>query len=236
MKQKRPITTLFMLVSVDGKISTGAVDIRDVDKDYKKIVGVREGVYQYYDLEKTTDINSLNSGKVMAKIGVNSDNSPIKCPGVNFIIIDNNHLTAKGITNLTDNLKKLYLVTKNPNHPAFEAERENLEIIKYDEEIDFVDLFDQLKEKYEMERITIQSGGLLNSVFLRLGLIDNLSLVFAPVLVGGDKTPSLIDGESIVDEIGLKDLKALKLESVDILDDSYIHLVYKVNNNTIINV
>ena len=68
---KRPITTLFMLSSVDGKISTGATDELDVDKDYPKIDGVKEGLYQYYDIEQTTDLWSLNSGKVQAKIGVN---------------------------------------------------------------------------------------------------------------------------------------------------------------------
>jgi len=30
----RPITTLFMLTSVDGKISTGATDELDVDQDF----------------------------------------------------------------------------------------------------------------------------------------------------------------------------------------------------------
>ena len=36
----RPITTLFMLMSVDGKISTGATDDLDIDKDFPKIAGV----------------------------------------------------------------------------------------------------------------------------------------------------------------------------------------------------
>jgi len=114
----RPQTTLFMLISVDGKISTGSVNNRDVDKDYKEITGVKEGLKQYYDLEKQTDKYSLNTGKVMAKIGVNSDDSPIKAPEVNFIIIDNNHLTEKGILNLCNNLNELILITHNKNHPA----------------------------------------------------------------------------------------------------------------------
>ena len=46
----RPITTLFMLSSVDGKISTGATDELDMDKDLPKIEGVREGLYQYYEI------------------------------------------------------------------------------------------------------------------------------------------------------------------------------------------
>ena len=35
----RPITTLFMLMSLDGKISPGASDALDVDKDFPKIDG-----------------------------------------------------------------------------------------------------------------------------------------------------------------------------------------------------
>ena len=36
----RPITTLFMLSSVDGKISTGATDNLDVDKDFPNLVSI----------------------------------------------------------------------------------------------------------------------------------------------------------------------------------------------------
>lgn len=64
IRKIKPITTLFMLMSVDGKISTGAVDELDVDRDYPRIEGVKEGLYQYYEIEKTTDLWSLNSGRV----------------------------------------------------------------------------------------------------------------------------------------------------------------------------
>ena len=40
----RPIKTLFMLMSVDGKISTGSTDALDVARDFPKIPGVREGL------------------------------------------------------------------------------------------------------------------------------------------------------------------------------------------------
>lgn len=49
-----------MLMSVDGKISTGAVDELDIDREFPRINGVKEGVYQYYEIEKTTDLWSLN--------------------------------------------------------------------------------------------------------------------------------------------------------------------------------
>ena len=61
IRKIKPIPTLFMLMSVDGKISTGAVDELDVDREFPRINGMKEGVYQYYEIEKTTDLWSLNS-------------------------------------------------------------------------------------------------------------------------------------------------------------------------------
>lgn len=55
----RPITTLFMLMSVDGKIITGATDDLDIDKDFPKIAGVREGLHQYYDIKVKREVLKL---------------------------------------------------------------------------------------------------------------------------------------------------------------------------------
>ncbi len=51
-QQTRPMTTLFLLMSLDGKISTGVDDIRDFDKDLPKIYGVREGLTSITRLNK----------------------------------------------------------------------------------------------------------------------------------------------------------------------------------------
>ena len=53
LRRNRPVTTLFMLMSVDGKISTGAADELDVDRDFPTITGLREGLHQYYEIEQT---------------------------------------------------------------------------------------------------------------------------------------------------------------------------------------
>lgn len=67
----RPISTLFLMTSVDGKISTGNSDKLDVDIDFPQIDGVKQGLHQYYEIEETTDLWSLNTGRVMQKIGIN---------------------------------------------------------------------------------------------------------------------------------------------------------------------
>jgi 2,5-diamino-6-(ribosylamino)-4(3H)-pyrimidinone 5'-phosphate reductase len=78
------------------------------------------------------------------------------------------------------------------------------------------------------DRITIQSGGEMNSLLVKEGLISQLSIVVAPALVGGKDTPTLMDGESLKTSNELKSVKALELMSADKLDDSYLHLLYKV--------
>ena len=52
---ERPITTLFMLESLDGKINSGNNDNLDADRDWCQIKGVKEGLLQYYEIEATTD-------------------------------------------------------------------------------------------------------------------------------------------------------------------------------------
>ena len=227
-----PITTLFMLESLDGKISSGSNDSLDVDKDFKRIDGVKEGLHQYYEIEAETDIFSLNTGRVMAKIGVNDkDNPPEKMDEVTFIIIDNKpHLTENGVKYLCNWTGRLILVTTNKNHPAFVLKEKinNLEILYYDE-LDLKKMLEDINEKYNAKRVTIQSGGNLNGLFLRQNLIDYVHIVIAPILVGGRDVSTLIDGDSIKNDSELSKLKSLQLIECNVLDDSYIELEYKVN-------
>lgn len=225
----RPRTTLFMLMSLDGKISTG-VDERDVDKDFPNIEGVAEGLHQYYELEKQTDFYSLNTGKVQAKIGVNEKKEVSKTV-VNFIVVDNRpHLTDVGVDYFIKKSKKFFLITTNKLHPAFQKDADNLEILYYENQIDFEDLFRKFKEAHNIDAITIQSGGSLNAVLLREGLIDHISIVVAPCLIGGKDTATLIDGKSLSTQAELAMIKPLVLKKCERLEDSYIHLQYDVLN------
>lgn len=223
----RPITTLFMLESLDGKISTGSNDNFDVDKDFPNITGVKEGLYQYYELEEKTDLFSLNTGRVMAKIGVNERTDYREKMDVSFIIIDSKpHLNEHGIDYLCRWVKKLFLVTTNKEHPVFNLDYDNLEVLYYDE----LNLSKMLEDLYDegVDRLTIQSGGNMNGLFIRNDLIDYVDIVIAPILIGGGDVSTLVDGESIKNADELELLRPLELLECNKLDDSYIELKYKV--------
>ena len=222
----RPITTLFMLMSVDGKISTGATDGFDVDKDFPKIAGVQEGLHQYYEIEQTTDLWSLNSGRVQKKMGVNSKEMPNKS-SVSFVIIDNHHLTKQGVRYFCARSKEFVLVTSNADHPAFQVNEDNLHII-CQRKLSLSDALAKLKSEYGCQRITIQSGGTLNGLFLREKLFDYIDIVVAPILIGGKETSTLIDGKSLLSERELSQLGVLKLQECTVLEHSYLRLRYQV--------
>lgn len=226
---KRPTTTLFLLTSVDGKISTGVCDKLDFDRDLPLIRGVGEGLHQYYEIEQTTDLWSLNSGRVMAKIGANVREMPEKSP-VSFVIIDNTHLTEQGVLFMCSWAKELVLVTTNQNHPAFSVNADNLHIIKQ-ETLSLSAMLETLYDDFDCDRITVQSGGTLNSLFLHEKLLDYVDIVVAPVLVGGKETPSLIDGQSLMTREELSNLGVLKLQECIVLENSYLRLRYEVINN-----
>jgi len=228
----RPETTLFMLMSVDGKISTGDTDALDVDQDFPNVAGVAEGLAQYYQLEKETDPFSLISGRVMAKIGTNNDLPASENPYCTIIVIDNKpHLEASGVTCLLRRFKGLILVTDNLRHPAIEmGSIKNLTVLFYEKGIEFTNLFSKLKNEYGAHKLTIQSGGTLNAQFIRQGLVDHLSIVVAPALVGGANTPSLMDGESLHSLSELHKVKPLRLTDCNKLNHSYINLKYDVIN------
>ncbi len=228
--KKRPITTLFMLESLDGKISSGNTDELDADKDWCRIEGVKEGLQQYYDIECTTDYFSLNTGRVMAKIGVNDRKEYHNKVEVIFVIIDNKpHLSENGIDYICNWVEKLILVTTNKNHVAYSLKDkyDNLDILYY-ETLDLTRLLEDLYSNYKAEKITIQSGGNLNGLFLRENLLDYINIVIAPLLVGGRDVPTLIDGEAISSQEELDKLKALELIECKQLDNSYVQLRYKV--------
>lgn len=213
-------------MSVDGKISTGSTDEMDVDKDFPKIAGVKEGLHQYYEIEQTTDLWSFNTGRVQAKLGVNQKEMPERT-SVSFVVLDNHHLTEHGIRYFCALSKEFVLITSNKSHPAFCMQEKNLHII-YQEQLSLGEALAHLKTDYGCERLTVQSGGTVNGLFLREKLFDHVDIIVAPVLIGGKETATLIDGLSLTSESGLSGLGVLKLTECTVLQDSYVRMRYQV--------
>lgn len=159
-------------------------------------------------------------------MGVNKKKIPRKTL-VSFVVIDNKHLNENGIRYFCALSKEFVLITTNTRHPAFNVEDENLHII-YQNELSLKDALIKLKSEYGCERITIQTGGTLNNLFLREKLFDYVDIIIAPVLIGGKDTSTLIDGKSLTEECELSKLGVVKLQECVVLENSYLRLRYEV--------
>jgi 2,5-diamino-6-(ribosylamino)-4(3H)-pyrimidinone 5'-phosphate reductase len=221
-----------MLSSIDGKINSGSSDNLDVDRDWKNISGIKEGLQQYYDIEKTTDLWSLNTGRTLAKIGYNElRNSTVKSE-VSFVVVDSKpHLTQNAIEYLSAWLNNVVIVTTNNAHPAISMQdvRDNVHVLKYDS-IKFSTVLSDLYEKFGCTSLTIQSGSELNGSLFKEHLIDNIYLVMAPVIVGGRETPGIVGGNSLTSNTDLdKELSVCTLKECRVLSNNYLTLRYTVN-------
>lgn len=104
---------------------------------------------------------------------------------------------------------------------------DSLDILSYTE-LNLKKLLEDLYSKYNVGKLTIQSGGNLNGLFVRENLIDYVNIVIAPLLVGGKDVSTLIDGKAIESDKELNKLRALELLECNKLEDSYVQLKYKV--------
>lgn len=223
----RPETQLFLLSSVDGKITTGATDAFDFDQDLPKIAGVSEGLHSYYEQEAMTDAWSLNSGRVLAKVYRMRPNVTEQLD-VTCVIIDSRHLGVEHAEWLMKKFTRVIIFTTRSDYPIKSGMYPSLDVI-YQSFYDFPKIFSNLYINFGCTHLTVQTGSHLNAEFLRYKLIDHVNLVVAPIIVGGANTPSICGGEGIANTGWLHLLPVLRFVEVVPLGDSYLLLRYDVS-------
>ena len=96
---------------------------------------------------------------------------------------------------------------------------------------DHIDIELALEKLYEcgFRRLGISGGGTINGAFLRQGFIDEVSVVLAPIAIGGKRTPTMFDCEDLS---SIHESTSLELiETKPVGDKGAVWLYYKVSNN-----
>ena len=91
--------------------------------------------------------------------------------------------------------------------------------------IDLRSVLERLRSNFGIRRLLLEGGGSINGSFLAAGLIDELSVLIAPVADGSVGTPTLFDAKP---RRGPR--RPLRLTSVHKLKGDFVWLRYKVRS------
>ena len=118
----------------------------------------------------------------------------------------------------------MILVSKKTPKPYIKylKDRQYDTIATGEERVDIREALEVLYERYYTRTVLIDSGGTLNSILLESGLVDRISLLISPVLVG--KEPEKLF-ENLMPSGTVIKLRLLKME---MFDENYVLLVYRV--------
>lgn len=221
----RPYVILNAAMTLDGKIATqtGSSNISG-SEDLKRV----------HEIRKDCDAIMVGIGTVLAddprltvhKIDANPEDNPIR------VVVDSKCRTPADARITNDDAKTIIAGANEYKHDFFKTERyETLKKrgVKFfwsgEERVDLVSLMSYLHEE-GIEKLMLEGGATLNFSMIRAGLIDEIRICVAPMVVGGANAKTFFDGEGfdLMDD-------AVRLELVDnfTLGNDLI-LTYKVLN------
>jgi riboflavin biosynthesis pyrimidine reductase len=200
---ERPAIVMVMGASVDGRITTGpGRNVQEWTRD-----GMDGGAHKVLaQLIRTLGGDGMVSGSESVRIwGAH----PVEMPGKDeappemtqpYIVIDGHGRIDWAYTD------GLIVVTRATVALAYQ---EQLALKHIDTiwagEGDHVDLVEALAilHRRGFRRLLLNGGGRLNGACLRAGLVDEVVVVWSPVLVGGSTTPTLYDAPDLLGPDGV---------------------------------
>lgn len=153
---------------------------------------------------------------------------PNKEPALSYWVIADTKGLLKGILHVYRRYEFcrdiIVLVSKHTpkSYLNYLKERNYDHYIVGEEHVDFKKVFYLLSVKYKVTNILVDSGRILGNILLNQQLVDELSLLISPEIVG-------VSAEHLFKNIN----KTIKLKQIKckVLSDNYVWLVYSVIKN-----
>lgn len=205
----KPYVILNAAMTLDGKIATenGSSNISG-EEDLKRV----------HELRKECDAIMVGIGTVMAddprltvhKVDANPDDNPLR------VVVDSKCRTPIDARITNEDAKTVIAVANEYKDDFLKSEKYQTfknRGVKFffsgSEHVDMVSLMNYLHEE-GIEKLMLEGGATLNFSMIKSGLIDEIRICIAPMVVGGEKAKTFFDGEGFP----VMDLAA-RLELVD---------------------
>jgi len=115
---------------------------------------------------------------------------------------------------------------KTPGHHLKYLKTQGVDyILAGEDRIEFKPALQELYSRYQLNVIRVDSGGILNGILLRAGLVDEVSVVVAPELVGGISPYSMYTAPDLFSVEGVIPLRLVHLEH---MQNDHVWLRYEV--------
>jgi 2,5-diamino-6-(ribosylamino)-4(3H)-pyrimidinone 5'-phosphate reductase len=201
---KRPKIIINCAMSADGKIaSPSRKQIRiSCDDDILRMYNLRNK----YDavLVGIETILSDDPKLTVKEKYVKNPNQPIR------IILDSECRTPIDALAVNDWAKTIIFTLKKCNKKF----KDNVEVVNCKANKNgFIELREILEIlfNHKIKTLMVEGGGTVIWSFLNQGLVDDLFVYMAPIIIGGANTPTIVDGEGIK---GLDDVISLKIVDI----------------------
>lgn len=233
----RPYILCNMLTALDGKITgpymfdeyarktMDAYDRIHESFGAKAWMCGRKTMEENFTLGQKPDLQKVD-GKIPRTDFIAKKDAPVYCLSVdpkgklgwpaNTIESYNGRAEAHVVEILTEQVTDEFL--------AFLQRMEISYLFAGREELDIELLLEKVKNVLEADFLLLEGGGNLNGSFMEKGLIDELSLVLAPIADGAVNTPTLFETEANFTE---NPIMKFKLKNVERLDGNGLWLRYE---------
>jgi len=213
---KRPFVFINSAMSIDGKISSvertqvrisGKADLARVDALRASSDAVMVGVGTVLADDPGLRIKSEDLRRERQEKGI--PENPLR------IVADSRARTPATAKVLGEGC--LLAVAESASKERLDCLSQRCEIIACGKErVDLVELFARLARQ-GVERIMVEGGATLNWSLINLGLVDEIYVYVGATIIGGERAPTLVDGEGF-----RKNFPRLMLGSLQQLDEGVL--------------
>lgn len=216
-----PFVTLKMATSLDGKIATRTGDSRWITDERARAAAHRLR-YEHDAIMVGVRTVIADDPELIARRGERVAKRPVR------VVVDSRGripLKAKALVN-GDHPTIVAATERAPQRRCDALRRRGAEPLVFDNGRGRVDLSALLAElgRRGLQSVLMEGGGTLAASALEAGLVDKVVWFVAPVLVGGQRAPTGVEGEGvacIADALPLEEVKVRRLGR-DVMIEGYL--------------
>lgn len=195
----RPYVLINVAASLDGKISDESrrqfriscrEDLRIVDELRAKSDAIMVGIGTVLADDPRLTVKSEELRRKRIKEG--KDENPTR------VVVDSRCRIPANSKVLNNEAKTIVAVSKAADESRIREISKRAEVVVFGE--DKVDLSEMLRylSSIGVERLMVEGGGTLISSLIANKLVDEMRIYYAPMIIGGSKSPTICDGNSKV--------------------------------------